>query len=153
MPQIRRSIEIDAPVDEVFAYCRDPNHLLEIWPSVLEVSHVEADEQGHYHYDWVYKLAGTRVHGHADTVELEPNRRIVTRNDGIPSTHRWSFEARGDHTVFTTDIDYELPHSLLSRFAAPFIHKINEHEATVVVENLKARMEARAPQPEPQPAA
>jgi hypothetical protein len=34
-----------------------------------------------------------------------------------------------------------LPANLLTRLAAPFVRRINEHEADACVQNLKVRME------------
>jgi hypothetical protein len=42
----------------------------------------------------------------------------------------------------TSLIEYEIPVPLLGKLAKSFIAKMNENESDVILENLKARMEA-----------
>ena len=154
MPQIRKSIAINAPVSEVFAFAAAPENLPVIWPSLIEVSNVKENPEGGHAFDWIYKLAGIKLRGHSETIEFEPDRLIVVQNEtGIKSTFRYSFQGQDDTTVFTQEVEYEIPDSLLARFAAPFIHKLNEREAEIVMDNLKARLEEgeAAVQPEARP--
>ena len=154
MLRVRKSIEIHAPVSEVFAYLNSPQNLLEIWPSMQEIRNVKEGPSGWYSFDWVYKMAGVRIEGHCDTVELEPNHLIVRKNEkGIRSTFRWTLEGRGDTTLFHSEVDYEIPGGILAKLAQPFVHALNEREAETFGANLKGRIEggARAAQPEAQP--
>ena len=142
MPKIRKSIEINAPVSDVFAYLAHPENLPEIWPSMLEVSNVAPNATGGSDFDWVYKLLGMKFRGRSKTTELEPDRLIVVENEeGIRSRFRYEVQGRDDTTIFSQEIEYEIPGSLLGRFAAPFIERLNEREAQLVTENLKARLE------------
>jgi len=154
MPQIRKSIEINAPVSEVFAFAAAPENLPVIWPSLIEVSNVKENPDGGHAFDWIYKLAGMKLRGHSETIEFQPDRLIVVKNEtGIKSTFRYSFQGQDDTTLFTQEVEYEIPDSLLARFAAPFIHKLNEREADIVMANLKARLEegGAAARPEARP--
>ena len=142
MPHISKSIEINAPVSEVFAFMARPEHLPEIWPSMLEVSNLEVQPDGAASYDWVYKMAGMRFHGHSETIEHQTDRLVVMKNEtGIPSTFRWSYQGRDDTTQVTVEIDYEIPGAVLGRLAEPFIRKLNEREADTLLVNLKTRLE------------
>jgi uncharacterized protein YndB with AHSA1/START domain len=53
MAKIEKSILINAPVEKVFAFTAEPNNLLEIWPSMLEIKNVESVPNGGRRYDWV----------------------------------------------------------------------------------------------------
>ena len=154
MPKIRKSIEINAPVSEVFAFMASPEHLPEIWPSMMEVSNIEIQPDGKASYDWVYKMAGVRFDGHSETIEHERDRLVVVENEkGIRSKFRWSYEGRDDATRLTMEVDYEVPGAVLGKLADPFIRKLNEREADTMLANLKTRLEEgelRA-SPEPQP--
>ncbi len=153
MPQIRKSIEINAPVSEVFAYLSNPENLPEIWPSLIEVSNIKTAPDGKKTYDWVYKMAGMRFRGHTE-LTFDPNRSISVKNEGdFKSTFRWRFEGRDDSTTFESEVDYEMPHRLIARLAAPFIHKLNDREADTFGANLKGRLEegTHAAQPEARP--
>ncbi|MBI2394717.1 MAG: SRPBCC family protein [Deltaproteobacteria bacterium] len=143
--KIRKSIRIDAPIDRVFEYLTHPQNLLEIWPSMVEVSNVTQKADGTHSYDWVYKMAHMKFHGHSETIELEKNARVVVRNDtGIPSTFIWTYAGENGGTKLTVEVEYALPIALLDKLAEPFISRLNDREAETLLENLKLRMETGA---------
>lgn len=146
MAKISRSIEIDAPVERVYAFMTDPNNMPEVWPSMVEVSNVQTKDDGSHEFDWVYKMAGARFHGHASASEVEKNRRVVSKNaSGIPSTFEYTYESLGSgRSSLKIDCEYEIPGRLLSKLGEPFLKRINEHEAEVLLKNVKARMEMSA---------
>src|SRR5690348_4328938 len=101
MATIRRSISIHAPVDRVFEYLADPQHLPEIWPSLIAVRNIEPHPAGPS-FDWDYKMMGFRFHGHSDPVEQVRNERLVTRSErGIPNTFRWVYAEHDGETDVT----------------------------------------------------
>ena len=123
---------------------------------MVEVANVEHKADGGHSFDFVYKMAGVRLHGHSATVQAERNKRIVTKNvGGIPSTFDYHYETFGaGGTRLTLNVEYSIPGVVLSRLAEPLVHRINEHEADHLLQNLKARMElARPTAEEPRPAA
>jgi uncharacterized protein YndB with AHSA1/START domain len=154
--KLSRRIEINAPVERVFAFLTHPANLPEVWPSLLEVANIEHRPDGGHSFDFVYKMAGVRLHGHSATEKAERNQRVVTKNvGGLPSTFDWRFEAFGaGGTRVTLNVDYTIPGQVLSRLAEPLVHRINEHEADLLLQNVKARLElGRATMEEPRPAA
>ena len=145
MEKVTRSIRIHAPVARVFDHLTNPIHLLEIWPSMVEVKNEAVQESGGHTFDWTYKMAGLPFHGHCETVEVERNRLRVDRNEsGIPSTFRWQYRGEDDGTVVLLDVEYELPFALFGRLAAPFVRMLNAREAETLLQNLKERMELKA---------
>lgn len=148
METIKKSIRITASAASVFNYLTNPINLLEIWPSMVEISNVKTDDKGGHSYDWTYKMAGVRFQGHSYTTDVDRNRKRLVKNDtGIPSTFFWGFEQRDDGAEVTLKVDYELPAQLLGKLAKPFLKRLNEREANSVLENLKERIES---QPEEQ---
>ncbi len=144
MERIQRSIQIHAPVAQVFEHLEDPAHLLGIWPSLAEVTNPVVKPDGGHEFDWVYKMAGVPFHGHCETIEVERDRLRVDHNEGgIPSTFRWAYSGAGDATEVRLEIEYELPLAVLGRLAAPFLRMLNEREADTLLHNLKERMEAK----------
>ena len=143
MERIKRTAFIEAPPTKVFGYLMDPKNLPEIWPSMVEVSNVKTKPDGTTESnDFTYKMAGVKFHGHTEFTDVERDRHIVWRSEGgIKSTIRWTFAPHGTGTDIIDEVEYELPASLLTRLAAPFVRRINEHEADACVQNLKARME------------
>jgi len=142
MAKITRSISINAPVEKVYAFMTDPTNLPEVWPSMIEVKDVQPSPAGGYNFGWVYKMAGTRFEGASETTESITNQRTVTKSTkGIRSTFVWVYEREGGGTKLTVETEYVVPIPLLGKLAEAFIVKQNEHEAEVLLANLKARME------------
>lgn len=153
MAKISKSVEIDAPVERVYAFMTNPENLPEIWPSLVEASNVEYRDDGGHAFDWVYKMAGMRFAGHAETTQVEKHRHVsVKTTSGIPSSFEYAYEPLGEKTRFKMDVDYSLPNKLLSKLAEPFLRRLNEREAETLLHNLKARMElGEKAQPEVRP--
>lgn len=146
MEKIQKSIRIHAPVADVFDHLSDPVHLLEIWPSMVEVKNQTVEPGGEHTFDWTYKMAGVRFHGRCETILVERNRLRVDHNDsGIPSTFRWEYAGADDTTEVKLDVEYQLPLSFFGRLAAPFVRRVNERDAETLLENLKERMEGHPP--------
>lgn len=142
MTTIERSITVEVPVKQVWEYVDDPVHLLEIWPSMVEVKDVESLPEGGHRYHWLYKMAGMRFEGDSETIEFEPERHFVQRNTGqIPSTFDWKFTPVNGSTKIDLRTEYEIPQSLLGKLAEPFVLKLNEREADTFLANLKDRVE------------
>ncbi len=143
MTKISKSVQIDAPPERVFAFMTSPSNLPEVWPSLVEVSNVQRKPDGTHSFDWVYKMAGVRFKGHAQTTDVEKDKRVVVKNEkGIPSTFRYDYEQlAGNRTKITMHVDYTIPNQLLNKLVEPVLRRINEHEAQTLLDNLKARME------------
>jgi uncharacterized membrane protein len=145
MERIEKKILIEVEAARVFDHLGDPRNLLEIWPSLMEVTNVEMKEGGRATWDWTYKMAGLRFHGRSETTEVERPRRRVTRNEkGIPSTFEWTFSQRDHGTEVVVRVEYELPLPLLGHVAELFLRHSNEREAETLLQNLKERLEAAA---------
>lgn len=144
---IERTTLIDAPVEKVFAYYSDPQNLPEVWPSLLEVTDVERDADGHpRRFGWVYKMAGMRFSGTTENTEFEPNRRYVAESKGgISSTITTVFEAKSGKTELRETVRYSVPVPLLGKVAQRFLEKLNENEVEIIHANLKAKMESESP--------
>jgi uncharacterized membrane protein len=142
MAKLTRTIAINAPVEKVFAYMNEPINLPEIWPSMVEVKDVKPSPAGGYNFGWVYKMAGMRFEGASETTESITNQHVVTKSTrGIESTFVWAYEPEDGGTKLTLEVEYSVPIPLLGKLAEAFIVKQNEHEADVMLANLKARME------------
>jgi uncharacterized protein YndB with AHSA1/START domain len=142
MAKVKKSITINAPVEDIFAYISVPTNLPEIWPSLVENKDVQPLPNGGHKFRWVYKMAGMRFEGDSEDVEFVPNQRMVNKNTGgIASVLTWTVQAAEGGTQVTFEADYTVPVPLLGRLAEPFIARSNEHEAELLLENLKARME------------
>jgi uncharacterized membrane protein len=146
MAKLQRSITIHAPVDKVFTFMNDPRNLPDIWPSMIDVRDVTPAAGGGYNFGWVYKMAGIRFEGASETTEYVVNQRTVTKSTkGIDSRFTWVYETVNKDTKLTVDIEYTVPVPVLGKLAESVIIKQNEHEAEILLDNLKNRMELETP--------
>lgn len=118
---------------------------------MVEVSNVQTRPGGWHSFDWVYKMAGLKFHGHAEPKKVETNKYVEMRNEsGIPSTFRWTYEGRGASTLLTVEVEYDIPAPVIGKIAESILVKLNEREMDTLLHNLKAILEPTA-QAQPQP--
>ena len=143
MAKAVKTITINAPVEQVFAYIEEPTNLPEIWPSMVEAKDVQRLPNGGTSFPWVYKMAGVRFEGTSEDTEYVANQRVVSETKGgVESTVTWMVEPEAGGTKVTFEAEYTVPIPLLGKLAEAFIVKQNEQEAELLLANLKAKMEA-----------
>lgn len=146
MVKVQKKVTIHAPIHKVFSYMADPRNLPEIWPSMVEVKNVEPGIYGGYNFEWVYKMGGMRFDGASDTIEFVDNKHLVTKSTkGIESRFTWDYETIKDETQLSLEIEYTVPVLLIGKFAEALLAKQNDHEADLLLENLKNKMEIDKP--------
>jgi uncharacterized membrane protein len=142
MAKIHRSIEIKAPVKDVYTYIDDPEKDLEWMTNMIEVKNVTGSGVGR-HFDWTYKLIGIPFKGETTCTEDVPEKRIVVETKGgIESTWTFKLEPRKDITVLDLDIDYKIPVPVLGKLAEKVLLKRNERETEMSLTNIKEKLEA-----------
>jgi len=143
MAKSEKTITINAPVEKVFSYIESGINLPEIWPSLVEVTDVKRLPNGGHSDRFVYKMAGIRLEGTSEDIEYIPNQRIVTKTTGgAESTQTWMFQPETGGTKVTFKVEYTIPIPVLGKLAEAVIVKMNDREGGLILENLKARMEA-----------
>jgi uncharacterized membrane protein len=141
MPTINNSINMNAPVEKVFAYVEDPMNLTEWMVSISDVTDVTGSGVGQ-RYHWKYKMAGVPLHGETTVTEQVPNERSVTESKGgVTSTIRFTYAPHEDGTKLDLEVDYTIPVPVLGKLAEKLVHKRNQREANMWMENIKERME------------
>lgn len=142
MIKITRTLTIDAPVERIFSFMDDPCNLPRIWPSMIDTKPTGLSAAGGQNFDWEYKMAGIRMHGASQVLERIPNRHLVTSSQqGIESRFTWHYTPLGDHTRVDLEVEYNIPIPVLGNLAEVVVRKQNEHEADVMLANLKTVME------------
>ncbi len=146
MKQIKRTIEIKAPVQRVYDYLSQPANLLHIWPNMISVSNVVPGKGGVHDFDWEFKMAGFKFKGHAKTEEAQPGKLVVIRNEsGIPSTFRWMYQGlNGSGTRLNLDLQYTIPGPVIGKLAEALVARINERDVDTLLANLKDVMESQS---------
>jgi uncharacterized membrane protein len=111
MTRIEASVEINAPVEEVFAFASDWRRWGEWWEGVSDFRPTTETTRGNgtrYAYRaWVAGLTVNLETEIQDFVENAGWRGIATK--GMPHTTQWVFEAKGDVTRLTYILEYRLP--------------------------------------------
>jgi len=139
---IDKDVTIRVPPEKVFGFLEDPKHFPEIMPSLIDVTNVERLPEGGYRYHWLYKLAGVKFEGETETTEFVSPETIIDRTKGeIESTFKWKFLKENGNTKVRLGIDYEVPRTLEGKFSEPFLVRLNEREAEMILLNLKDRLE------------
>lgn len=142
MPKINTSININAPVDKVFAYITDPLHTLEWLVGVVQIKDVTGTGVGQ-HYRWKYNMVGVPLRGETTVSEHVPNeRRVTDSKGGATSRFTFTFAAHDGGTRVDLEIDYSIPVPVLGKLAEKLVLKRNQKEAELSMENIKERMES-----------
>ncbi len=116
MPEIARTILIDAPVGEVFEFVADPRNTIQYqrhfsrFEAVGEPTYgagLIVDARGHFH--------AIPIHTRLRIVEFVKDERIVSESiAGLKSRSEWSFAQQGEGTRVTFIADYDWPIPILS---------------------------------------
>jgi uncharacterized membrane protein len=144
MARFHKSIEIKAPVSNVYSFIEDPKNGPEVMTNMIEVNDITGSGKGS-HYKWTWNMAGIKFKGENTNIEDVPNKRIViSSKGGIESTWTYNFESRGDATILDLDIEYKIPVPVLGKMAENLLLRRNEREAEANLMNLKDRLESKA---------
>jgi uncharacterized membrane protein len=141
MAELKKSVFVDAPVEEVFGYLRDPMSNVEWLPSMEEIKEVRGEGVG-ARFRWVYRMAGIALEGESTATEFVPNERFTTQSSGgVESTWYWTFAPEGGGTRINVVIEYKVPIPVLGRLAEALVVKQNDRELDTAMANIKARVE------------
>ena len=105
---MKRSIHIEAPVEKVFDFFKDPRNVLGITAAPFAVKDVKLTEEGvGTYYTWASKTPGLRFEGFDVYTEVIPNQRITDRSSsGIPGDWTFSFEPEGSGMRLTAEVHH-----------------------------------------------
>jgi uncharacterized membrane protein len=105
MAHVEKSIEVDKPVDQVYAQWTQFEDFPKFMENVEEVRQLD-DKQ----LEWKAKVAGSERKWKAEIVEQQPNRVIAWRaTTGDKNDGKVEFEPVNGHTKVKLAIDYEPP--------------------------------------------
>jgi hypothetical protein len=93
----RHSIHVEAPVEKVFGFFRDPGNWRSLQPEGVEFKDVRLTREGlGTHYRWAAKIAGFSIEGFDVFTEFIPNQRITDRSSSsLEGTWTYLFEPDG----------------------------------------------------------
>lgn len=100
----KKSFYVDAPVETVFDFIKDPNHQREV--ALYDLHDVKVTKEGvGTHFTWSFKVAGLRFEGFEVFTEVVPNKHIAERSS-VSMAGRWEydFEPEGTGTRLTVTL-------------------------------------------------
>jgi uncharacterized protein YndB with AHSA1/START domain len=141
---MKRSIHIEAPVEKVFDFFKDPRNMPEAIAAPFAVKDVKLTEEGvGTYYSWVTKTPVLRMEGFDVYTEFVPNQRITDRSSmGLPGDWTFSFEPEGSGMQLTAESHHR------SFWRIPPLMQLVEGVQSMIAGRLlsavKAKMEAPA---------
>jgi uncharacterized membrane protein len=144
MITFEKSIEVDAPVEQVFAYLLDPVHGPEYMTGTDEVKDIQRLPDGRYTYTTVSKFLGLHWEDKTEQTEVIPNERIVQKShgggvDGVVTERLEPLE--GDKTRVSVAAESTLHGGPLAKFGEAFLTKYMHHGVEMAMEAAKAHIE------------
>jgi uncharacterized membrane protein len=146
MMKIEKTIEIEAPVEQVFGYISDPAHTPEYMPSAYKVKDIQRLPDGRYTYTLVNKLLGVHMDFTCEQVEVSANERLIQKmqGTGIDSLMTQRFERLADgKTRLSLVAEINLHAGPLATYGETFFERYFGHGAEMSLEAIKAHVEAK----------
>ena len=144
MTTIRKSIQINAPVEQLEAVFTDPHRLPEWYPGVTTVDPspgypVEVGSTCNI----TYKAGGMTMESKFTTMENVPQVKRVFQMEGmITGTNRMTFRPEGEGTRVTMSFEYEMPGGGVGKLVDRLLaERMNAQNLEKSLENLKALAE------------
>ncbi|MFW6153203.1 MAG: SRPBCC family protein [Halobacteriota archaeon] len=143
MTSFKGTIEIEAPIDYVFAFSTDPTNWPKTSPSLSDFEIVEETEDG-YLIDATYRMLGMSIETEMESSVVEENAhtRTVFESDDMNGEMHWYYEEHDDVTHVTLEVDYEMGDSLFDRLVRPVATRYNERQFRQILSNSKDLIEA-----------
>jgi len=152
MTHIRKNIFIDAPIEKVYAFARDPEHwnLFMLGLSAPETikGKGEAGTLVKHHYT----VAGIPFPVTTKVLIDKPGPKAAQWKGEIEGpldgNQEWTYTAKNDGTDLVVNIDYTVPGKALGKFADRLlIERMQERAIEHTLENLKLFCEAEVAAP------
>jgi uncharacterized membrane protein len=138
MPTVENEVVINAPVHEIYDYVSQTSNLTQVWPSLLEITHETLLPNGGYSYRWKYKMAGIRLSGIGECIQIEPDALLISKNIGdFESIVTFKFQSYNNRTRVSLTFLYKLPGILSNQLTGNIILRMNSKEAGLILDNLR----------------
>lgn len=117
MTKISKSMEIKAPLSEVFTYFARPEHMADQFPENMGLNIIPLEVKNGFGVGTVFRISGDfdgkKLEWDCETVDYIPQRRIVAKMIEGPFK-RWGIvvefeEVSSSTTKITMQVDYDMP--------------------------------------------
>ena len=141
-----KSIIIQRPIEEVFAFVSDLQNATQWQSGVLEVRRVTEGPLGiGTQFAFVRKFMGRKMEAISEFLAYEPNSKVVFKNNSGPMDfeNSYLFEATDEDTRLTSILEMQ-PKGFIS-LAEPLIDAGLKREMETAFGDLKDLLESRVP--------
>ncbi len=140
-----RSIHIEAPVEKVFDFVKDPRNMQDILATPFAPTEVKLTKEGvGSYYRWVTKTPVLRMEGFDVYTEFVPNQRITDRcSSGLAGDWTYSFEPEGSGMQLTAESH---PRSF---WRIPLLRRLVEGVQSMAAERYLSTAKAEMETPRP----
>jgi uncharacterized membrane protein len=149
MAYLKKSILIQAPIEQVYALARDPSRWATFYVGLSEPEEVIGEGEVGTTVKHTYLMAGMRFP--VTTVVLEDEiaptgGRWRGKIEGpLAGEHSWSYMPKEGGTEVTVEMNYTVPGAVLGRIADRLIiERMQSHATAQTLENLKLLCESSA---------
>lgn len=145
MPKVEQSIEINAPVTEVFQFIANkPERMVDWWPPIEVQERVTpAPTVIGSKSRYVYNMMGVKISGQHEVMAMNENQHLHVKTiSGIDSSFDFTFTPSGSGTTLTIRVDYTMPGSVLGQLLNKIaIEDKNKRDLEEGLQNLKDILE------------
>lgn len=145
MASVSKTVVVNAPVDAVYSYVADfPERAPAFIPGLNRIENVSTPSAGPGQtWDYEFNWFGLVISGNSKCTRLErPTLYEFQTVTGNRSTWQYRFEPDGAATRVTLSVDYDVPETMLARFATQgVLQSMNEQRAAETLANLKGLVE------------
>ena len=144
MPKVTASVTINTQPEKVYDYAASPTNGPMFLPNLNENTNISASQtQVGQSWDWRFNMAGVDLKGSSEVTEVDrPNKWSLRTTGGAESQWTYTFTPENGGTHIALEVEYQIPHDVLSKAATPVIEKLNQTNADQALQNLKTIMEA-----------
>lgn len=147
MAHIRQSVIIRAPIEQVYAFARDPRHWADFWVGLSEPLELTGAGEVGTVVKHSYLMAGVSFPVTSRVLEdyfgPEGARWQGSIEGPLAGEQTWLYTPVEDGTQVTADIEYTVPGSAFGRIANRLIiEHMQERALAQTLENLKMLCEA-----------
>lgn len=147
MTQIRKNILINAPIEKVYAFARDPEKWNTWFVGLSAPEEIKGRGEAGTTSKHKYMMAGLSFPMTARVVEDTPGPKTAhwrgTFEGPLSGQHVWTYTAKGDATEMTGELDYTIPGNVVGKIADKLvIEKLQERAIEHSLDNLKLLCES-----------
>ncbi len=144
MEKVFASGEIKVPASKVFDYITNPKNIPAILPGLIENSNIpELPLKSGSSFNYKYQMYGMTFDGVWTVLEIQsPTLYKAHTTGGIASDWTIEISEADNMSKIQLTVEYEIPGTLFKTLKSTILRKINENEATHMLENLKTVLES-----------